>query len=136
MAEVSRTRRVMRAMDDRLGTGKALRGQLNKIFPDHWSFMLGEIALYNFLILIITGTFLSFFFVASDHHVLYDGVYAPLKNVKVSEAYASVIDISFEVRAGLLIRQIHHWAAVLFVAPSSCTCAASSSPARSASRGR
>jgi ubiquinol-cytochrome c reductase cytochrome b subunit len=116
VTEASRTRRVMRAMDDRLGTGKMLRGQLNKIFPDHWSFMLGEIALYNFIILVLTGTFLSFFFVDSDAKIYYHGPYTPLHHVQVSEAYQSVVNIAFDVRAGLLIRQIHHWAALLFLA--------------------
>jgi ubiquinol-cytochrome c reductase cytochrome b subunit len=106
----------MRVADERLGTGIGIRNQANKIFPDHWSFMLGEIALYNFIILILTGVYLSLFFRASDSDVIYRGSYVPLKGVKVSEAYSSVLHISFDVRGGLLIRQIHHWAALLFVA--------------------
>ncbi|HEU5033474.1 MAG TPA: cytochrome bc complex cytochrome b subunit [Mycobacteriales bacterium] len=116
MSKPSKTRRTMRAMDDRLGTGHLLRNQLNKIFPDHWSFMLGEIALYTFAILIVTGTFLTFFFHASEHDIRYHGSYLPLQHVRMSEAYESVIHITFDIRAGLLIRQIHHWAALLFVA--------------------
>jgi ubiquinol-cytochrome c reductase cytochrome b subunit len=77
--------------------------------------MLGEIALYNFMILLLTGTYLSFFYRASDTLVNYDGSYLPLKNVQVSEAYSSVLHISFDVRGGLVIRQIHHWAALLFL---------------------
>src|SRR5205823_4937401 len=91
MSDPTKTQRAMRTADDRLGTGKALRGQLNKVFPDHWSFMLGEIALYSFLILVLTGTFLTFFFHASQHEVVYNGSYVPLKNVKMSETYESVI---------------------------------------------
>jgi ubiquinol-cytochrome c reductase cytochrome b subunit len=89
---------------------------LNKVFPDHWSFLLGEIALYSFIVLLITGTYLTFFFVPSLHEVVYHGSYTPLKGVEMSEAYQSTLNISFDVRGGLVIRQIHHWAALVFVA--------------------
>ncbi|MFE3449053.1 cytochrome bc complex cytochrome b subunit [Nonomuraea sp. NPDC059194] len=103
-------------VDDRTGTGAFLRRNLRKVFPDHWSFLLGEIALYSFIILLLSGTFLTFFFRPSMEHVIYDGAYAPLRGVMMSEAYASTLDISFEIRGGLLMRQIHHWGALLFVA--------------------
>ncbi|MET8336706.1 cytochrome bc1 complex cytochrome b subunit, partial [Streptosporangium canum] len=103
-------------IDDRLGAGNFLKRNLRKIFPDHWSFLLGEIALYSFVILLLTGTFLTFFFKPSMGEVVYDGSYAPLKGVMMSEAYASSLSISFDVRGGLLMRQMHHWAALLFVA--------------------
>ncbi|MFB9965352.1 cytochrome bc1 complex cytochrome b subunit [Sinosporangium siamense] len=103
-------------LDDRLGAGNFLKRNLRKIFPDHWSFLLGEIALYSFIILLLTGTFLTFWFKPSMAHVVYDGVYEPLKGVGMSEAYASSLHISLEVRGGLLMRQMHHWAALLFVA--------------------
>ncbi|MDQ3055627.1 MAG: cytochrome b, partial [Actinomycetota bacterium] len=93
-----------------------LRRTLNKVFPEHWSFLLGEIALYSFVILLLTGTYLTFFFDASMQEVVYEGSYAPLRGVEMSAAYASSLDISFDVRGGLLMRQIHHWAALLFVA--------------------
>jgi ubiquinol-cytochrome c reductase cytochrome b subunit len=105
----------LRFVDDRLGSARWLRHTFSKIFPDHWSFMLGEIALYSFVILLLTGTFLAFFFKDSQTEILYHGSYIPLKGVSMSEAYASTLHISFDVRAGLLIRQIHHWAALLFV---------------------
>jgi ubiquinol-cytochrome c reductase cytochrome b subunit len=105
-----------RFVDDRLGTQNGLRRSLNKVFPDHWSFMLGEIALYSFIILILTGIYLTFFYHASSTEVIYEGSYVPLKGVEMSQAYASTIDISFDVRAGLIFRQIHHWAALLFMA--------------------
>ncbi|GAA1640289.1 cytochrome bc complex cytochrome b subunit [Nonomuraea maheshkhaliensis] len=89
---------------------------LRKIFPDHWTFLLGEIALYSFIILLLTGTFLTFWFEPGMGHVVYDGSYAPLQGVEMSDAYASALRISFDVRGGLLIRQIHHWAALLFTA--------------------
>jgi ubiquinol-cytochrome c reductase cytochrome b subunit len=102
--------------DERLGLAGGARKQLNKVFPDHWSFMMGEIALYSFIILILTGTFLTFFFDASMAEVRYNGSYIPLDGVEMSRAYASTLHISFDVRGGLVMRQIHHWAALLFMA--------------------
>jgi ubiquinol-cytochrome c reductase cytochrome b subunit len=104
-----------RWIDDRLRGAHFVRSVLNKVFPDHWSFMLGEIALYCFVVLVLTGTFLAFFFTPSAGEVVYRGAYAPLRGVEMSQAYASVLRLSFEVRAGLVMRQIHHWAALLFV---------------------
>jgi ubiquinol-cytochrome c reductase cytochrome b subunit len=101
--------------DDRLNISGSGRKFLNKIFPDHWSFMLGEIALYSFVVLVATGIFLTLYFIPSQHEIIYHGRYRPLAGVKVSEAYASTINLSFAVRTGLLMRQIHHWAANIFV---------------------
>jgi ubiquinol-cytochrome c reductase cytochrome b subunit len=103
-------------VEERLGLASGARKQLNKVFPDHWSFMMGEIALYSFIILILTGTFLTFFFDASMTDVTYRGSYIPLDGVEMSRAYASTLNISFDVRGGLIMRQIHHWAALLFLA--------------------
>ncbi|MFD7591275.1 cytochrome bc complex cytochrome b subunit [Kitasatospora sp. NPDC059811] len=111
-----RGRRAVDWADGRLGIHTLARANLRKIFPDHWSFMLGEICLYTFLIIILTGVWLTLFFKPSMGEVIYGGSYVPLKGVPMSQAYASTVDISFEVRGGLLIRQIHHWAAVVFVA--------------------
>lgn len=103
-------------LDERLAGAKGVKTFARKIFPDHWSFMLGEIALYSFIILLLTGTFLTLWYVPSMALIEYDGSYEPLQGVIVSEAYATSLDISFDVRGGLLMRQIHHWAALLFVA--------------------
>ncbi len=103
-------------LDDRLRAAKGARTLLKKVFPDHWSFLLGEIALYSFIILLLTGTFLTFFFKPSMTSVVYHGTYTRLNGVRMSEAYASTLNISFDVRGGLLMRQIHHWAADLFMA--------------------
>ena len=103
-------------VDERTGAAKWMRKNLQKVFPDHWSFMLGEIALYSFVILLLSGTFLSFWFDPSMQHVTYKGSYQPLKDVEMSAAYASALHISFDVRGGLLMRQIHHWAALIFMA--------------------
>ena len=103
-------------VESRLNVAGPARRYLNKVFPDHWSFMMGEIALYSFIVLLLTGTYLSFFFDASMGEVRYSGSYVPLQGVEMSRAYASTLNISFDVRGGLVIRQIHHWAALLFVA--------------------
>ncbi len=102
--------------DDRFGTGTFLHHALKKAFPDHWSFMLGEINMYAFIVLLATGTFLAMWFVPGHANVVYEGPYTFLHGVRMSEAYDSVLHISLGVNAGLLIRQIHHWAADIFVA--------------------
>ncbi|MDA7760897.1 cytochrome bc complex cytochrome b subunit [Aquiluna sp.] len=103
-------------LDERLSVAGVLKGFGRKVFPDHWSFMLGEVALYSFVILVLSGTFLTFFYQPSMAEVHYDGSYAPLKGAQMSIAYASSLDISFDIRGGLIMRQVHHWAALLFVA--------------------
>src|SRR3954453_4271127 len=103
-------------VDDRLIVAGPLRRTLNKVFPDHWSFLLGEIALYSFIVLLLSGTYLTFFFDASMKEVVYDGSYAPLRGVSMSAAYDSTLNMVFDVRGALMIRQMHHWAALLFVA--------------------
>jgi ubiquinol-cytochrome c reductase cytochrome b subunit len=103
-------------LDQRVSSNKFLKKNLGKVFPDHWSFMLGEVALYSFIVLLLSGTFLTLFFVPSQTEIIYNGSYEPLNGIKMSEAYASTLNISFDVRGGLLMRQIHHWAALLFVA--------------------
>jgi ubiquinol-cytochrome c reductase cytochrome b subunit len=103
-------------LDDRLGIAKLAKKGLRKVFPDHWSFMLGEIALYCFIVLLITGTFLALWFTPSMAHVEYGGSYVPMQGIAMSEAYESTLRISFDIRGGLLMRQIHHWSALIFVA--------------------
>ncbi|MDO5698856.1 MAG: ubiquinol-cytochrome c reductase cytochrome b subunit [Dermatophilus congolensis] len=102
--------------DDRTGLAKPMRYLLKKVFPDHWSFMLGEVAMYSMIACLITGIFLTMWFVPSMTHITYEGSYAPLNGIGMSEAYASTLDITFEVKGGLLMRQIHHWGALFFVA--------------------
>ena len=101
--------------DIRYHNARPIRTQLNKVFPSHWSFMLGEAALYSFIVLLLSGVYLTLFFDPSMAETVYTGVYEKLRGVPMSMAYASTLDISFEVRGGLLIRQIHHWAALLFI---------------------
>ena len=103
-------------IDERLGAARGLRFLMDYVFPDHWSFLLGEIALYSFVILILTGTFLALFFDPSTTESVYHGGYAALQGQEVSAAYASTLHLSFAVSGGLLMRQTHHWAALVFVA--------------------
>ncbi len=114
MGPFGRVGQAVDELDERIGIAKGGRVLLDKIFPDHWSFMLGEIALYSFVVLIATGIFLTLFFVPSQQTIVYHGSYAPLRGQLVSQAYGSTVDISFGVRGGLLIRQMHHWAADIF----------------------
>ena len=103
-------------VDERTSISGLVKELGRKIFPDHWSFMLGEVALYSFIVILLSGTFLTFFFQASMVEVHYDGSYVPLKGIEMSAAMASTLDLSFDVRGGLLMRQVHHWAALLFIA--------------------
>ena len=103
-------------IDERTSISGLVKELGRKIFPDHWSFMLGEVALYSFIVILLTGTFLTFFFQASMAEVTYDGTYLPLKGIDMSAAMNSALHISFDIRGGLLMRQVHHWAALLFVA--------------------
>ncbi|AKH81973.1 ubiquinol-cytochrome c reductase cytochrome b subunit [Streptomyces sp. CNQ-509] len=111
-----RGERVADWADARLGLHAAGRKNIRKVFPDHWSFLLGEVAMYTFLIVLLTGVYLTLFFKPSMAEITYHGSYAPMNGVHMTEAYASTLDISFDVRGGLLIRQIHHWSALIFIA--------------------
>ncbi|MDX6717173.1 MAG: ubiquinol-cytochrome c reductase cytochrome b subunit [Baekduia sp.] len=102
-------------VDQRLGASTAVRKALRYLVPDHWSFMLGEVALYSFLILVATGIFLALFYEPSLQTTVYHGSYAPLRGAEVSRAYDSTVNLSFDVPGGLLMRQTHHWAAHLFL---------------------
>src|SRR5581483_7235716 len=97
-------------------TAPFVRKTLRYLFPDNWSFLLGEVALYCFIVLVATGTYLALFYQDGTAQVVYHGPYKPLDGQQMTEAYRSVLDISTTVKAGLLIRQTHHWAADVFIA--------------------
>ncbi len=103
-------------LDERVGLAKLGKAALRKVFPDHWSFLLGEIALYSFIVLLLTGIFLTIWFKPSMAEIEYEGSYQLMRGLPMSEAFASTLAISFDVRGGMLVRQIHHWAALLFMA--------------------
>src|SRR5699024_3502629 len=100
-------------LDDRLGLAALAKPNLRKVFPDHWSFMLGEIALWSFVVLLLTGVFLTLWFQPSMSEVTYQGAYGPLRGLEMSQAYASTVEISFDIRGGMMMREILHWAANL-----------------------
>jgi len=108
-------RRTVRFVDSRAGVAPLAKRALRYVFPDHWSFLLGEIALYSFLVLVGTGIFLTLFFDPGHAKTIYHGGYAPLDGVRMTRAYKSGVDLSFDVKAGLLFRQTHHWAANVFI---------------------
>src|SRR3712207_4891404 len=97
-------------VDSRIHPAGPLRRQINKVFPTHWSFLLGEINMYAFIVLLISGTWLAVFYDPSMAETTYEGTYAGLRGVSMSMAYESTLNISFDVRGGLFIRQVHHWA--------------------------
>ena len=115
-AVVNGAGKVVDFVDQRITASNWLKRNIRKAFPDHWSFLLGEIALYSFIVLLLSGTFLALWFKPSMSEVMYDGAYANLRGIHMSEAFSSTLDLSFEVRGGLLMRQIHHWGALLFLA--------------------
>ena len=109
------TARVSAAVDgSRVGT--VLRGLRTRAVPTHWSSTFAEVALYSFVVVLVTGVFLTFFYDPSNTVVTYDGSYLPLQGIDVSRAFDSTMHISFEVRGGLLVRQAHHWASLLMIA--------------------
>jgi ubiquinol-cytochrome c reductase cytochrome b subunit len=107
---------VTKWLDDRVGLAGLVRPLYRKVFPDHFSFLLGEIALYSFIVLLLSGVFLTIWFKPSMTEVEYQGTYQLLRGLNMSDAYASTLSLSFDIRGGLLLRQMHHWAAMLFVA--------------------
>ena len=92
------------------------RDILGKAFPAEDSFLLGEVALFCFLVLVLTGTFLGFFFEPSTSDVTYEGSVERFQGEEVPEAFASVLNITYDVPFGMLLRRMHHWAAHLFIA--------------------
>ncbi|GAA4197417.1 cytochrome bc complex cytochrome b subunit [Microbacterium oryzae] len=103
-------------LDERTSMSGFIKELGRKVFPDHWSFMLGEIALWAFVAVLISGTYLTFFFQASMVETHYDGAWLPMRGIPMSAAMESTLHISFDIRGGLLVRQIHHWAALVFIA--------------------
>ncbi|MGH3435406.1 MAG: cytochrome bc1 complex cytochrome b subunit [Sciscionella sp.] len=103
-------------LDQRFALAGGMRRQINKVFPTHWSFLLGEVALYSFIVLLLSGTYLALFYDPSMTQVQYNGTFTNLRGVEMSRAFESSLNISFDIRGGLFVRQIHHWAALLFVA--------------------
>lgn len=110
------TKRIVAGFDQRFHLASAIRKESAHVFPKHYSFFWGELALYSFVVLVLSGTVLALFFVPDTADVVYHGQYDNARGLSMSRAYESALDLSFEVRGGLFIRQVHHWAALIFVA--------------------
>lgn len=95
---------------------RLLRTLRARVFPDHWSLLFGQIAFYSFILIVLSGVVLLVYYEPSVDHVAYDGPYGPLRGVQMSRALESTLGITFEVRGGLLMRQLHHWATLIMVA--------------------
>ena len=93
-----------------------IAGSSRRAVPVHWSSLLGVVSLSCFAVLTVTGVILLFFYEPSSETVRYGGSYPLLQGVPVSRAYASTLHLSLEVRGGLLVRQVHHWAALVLPA--------------------
>ncbi len=110
------TRRISDWVESRVGSRSMIHAAMRKVFPDHWSFLLGEVAMYSFIVLLLTGVYLTFFFVPDAEQIVYQGSYNALNGIEMSRAFESTLRLSFDIDGGLLIRQMHHWAALVFVA--------------------
>jgi ubiquinol-cytochrome c reductase cytochrome b subunit len=103
-------------LNERTRLARGGRAALRYVFPEQWSFMLGEIALYSFVVLVATGIYLTLFFEPSTARTVYRGSYPPLHGLEMTRAYSSTVHLSLDVEGGLLVRQTHHWAALVFIA--------------------
>ncbi|GMT47616.1 MAG: menaquinol-cytochrome c reductase cytochrome b subunit [bacterium] len=99
---------IFKWFDERLELGKFKDKFLSKTFPTHPTFLLGEIALFSFITLVITGIFLGFLYEPSTKLVSLFGAMVP-------SAYASVVRIDL-LPMGMIIRRIHHWSAMIMIA--------------------
>src|SRR6201989_3399486 len=102
------------------GKGIRMRALARRLYrrsrADRWSSLFGQVAVYSFVVTGVPGGFLLFYYKPSMTQVSYQGSYRKLDGVPMSQAYQSTLDISFDVRGGLLMRPMHHWAALLFIA--------------------
>jgi ubiquinol-cytochrome c reductase cytochrome b subunit len=98
------------------GPAGRLRRLRERAAPSHWTFLLAAVSAGCLVVLTITGIFLLFYYDPSNETVTYDGSYPLLRGAEVSKALNSTLHISFEVRGGLLMRQVHHWAALVLPA--------------------
>ena len=98
------------------GGRSRVRDALRRDPDDRWAAVFGRIAGYSFAVAVVTGILLLPLFRPSMATLAYHGSYAKLDGAPVSQAYQSVLAISFDVRGGLLVRQVHHWSADVFVA--------------------
>lgn len=103
-------------LDERLQLRTPGRKVANKVFPHNWSFLLGEVALFSLVILVLTGIFLTMFYRPTTDPVTYTGSAEVFAGREMPAAFTSVVRMSHDVTGGLLFRRIHRAAAHLFVA--------------------
>ncbi|GGL42428.1 menaquinol-cytochrome c reductase cytochrome b subunit [Halarchaeum grantii] len=89
---------------------------LGKSFPAEDSFLLGEVALFSFVVLVLTGTYLGLFYIPSIESVTYHGSVVRYQGQELPGAFASVLQLTYDVPFGMFVRRFHHWAAHIFVA--------------------
>lgn len=109
------TAKVARGVERRFQVAGLVRRQINHVFPWHFSFFWGELALYSFVVLVGSGIVLALFYVPSLDEIIYQGSYGPAFGLEGSRAWVSTVDLSVDVRGGLFLRQMHHWAALVFL---------------------
>jgi ubiquinol-cytochrome c reductase cytochrome b subunit len=102
-------------LDDRLGLRKPSRKVANKVFPHNWSFLLGEVALFALVILVLTGVFLTMFFRPSTAPVTYSGSLELYDGIELPAAFASILRLSYDIPGGLFMRRVHRGASHLFI---------------------
>src|SRR5689334_7356004 len=73
--------------DDGYHLAKRLRRQINHVFPTHSYFLLGQITLYSFRVLLLSGTYRAWFFDPSKQEVTYNGSFDNLRGVSMSRAF-------------------------------------------------
>lgn len=110
------TDRLARWLDDSTSIPTVIRAWQRRVIPDHWSLLFGRIAVASLAACVLTGVFLLFFYEPSTRSVIYDGSYAALRGTEMSRALESTLELSFDVRGGLLVRQLHHWSASVMIA--------------------
>jgi ubiquinol-cytochrome c reductase cytochrome b subunit len=113
------TQRMSRAISDSVAGRRliAFREELRRRHaPVHWTNLFGIVTLACVVVVFATGVALMFFYQPSGSLTRYDGSYAPLHGSTMSQALRSTLALSFDVRGGMLLRQAHHWAALLLPA--------------------
>jgi ubiquinol-cytochrome c reductase cytochrome b subunit len=103
------------ALEERLAFRAALRRAKRRLFPGHWSFLLGEVTLFSFVALVLSGVYLALFYRASTTTLVYAGADPSFEGLSLPDAFASVLDLSVGVPFGLVLRRFHHFAAHLFL---------------------
>ena len=109
-------RALLDALDQRVQLRGPTREAANKVFPANWSFLIGEVAAISFIVLVVTGIFLTLFYRASTDPVTYDGANEFFAGTTLPAAFESVVRLSDDIPGGLFMRRVHRAASHLFIA--------------------